>query len=94
MIISIYIGKSQDILFSFLPLAHTLERCCELAVFMAGGAAIMAIMAIMAHGIIATIMITTIIDTIIIVTIIIVTIMIAIINSSQQAALLASTLVT
>ena len=28
----------QDILFSFLPLAHTLERCCELSVFMAGGA--------------------------------------------------------
>ena len=38
LIISIYIAKSQDILFSFLPLAHTLERCCELAVFMAGGA--------------------------------------------------------
>ena len=38
MIISIAIAKSQDILFSFLPLAHTMERCCELATFMAGGA--------------------------------------------------------
>jgi len=33
-----YAPNAQDILFSFLPLAHTLERCCELAVFMAGGA--------------------------------------------------------
>jgi len=33
-----YAPNSQDILFSFLPLAHTLERCCELSVFMAGGA--------------------------------------------------------
>ena len=34
----IFIPISQDILFSFLPLAHTLERCCELSVLMAGGA--------------------------------------------------------
>lgn len=33
-----YAPNAQDILFSFLPLAHTLERCCELAVLMAGGA--------------------------------------------------------
>jgi len=30
-------GKS-DILFSFLPLAHTLEKCCELALLISGGA--------------------------------------------------------
>ena len=78
MIISIAIAKSQDILFSFLPLAHTLERCCELAVFMAGGAAIIPLWLVV---IIATIIIATII-------------MITIINSSQQAALLASTLAT
>ncbi|XP_023346235.1 long-chain-fatty-acid--CoA ligase 1 [Eurytemora carolleeae] len=33
-----YAPKKTDILFSFLPLAHTLEKCCELAVFLAGGA--------------------------------------------------------
>ena len=87
MIISIAIAKSQDILFSFLPLAHTLERCCELAVFMAGGAAIIALWLVV---IIAIIMITTILITIIMITII----MITIINSSQQAALWASTLAT
>ena len=59
MIISIAIAKSQDILFSFLPLAHTLERCCELAVFMAGGASIMALWLVV---IIATIIMITIIN--------------------------------
>jgi len=33
-----YAPNNQDVLFSFLPLAHTLERSCELSVFMAGGA--------------------------------------------------------
>jgi len=33
-----YAPNKNDILFSFLPLAHTLERCCELSVYMAGGA--------------------------------------------------------
>jgi len=33
-----YAPNRQDTLFSFLPLAHTLERCCELSVLMAGGA--------------------------------------------------------
>eukprot|EP00092_Neocalanus_flemingeri_P012319 GFUD01013279.1.p1 GENE.GFUD01013279.1~~GFUD01013279.1.p1 ORF type:complete len:666 (+),score=116.54 GFUD01013279.1:120-2117(+) len=33
-----YAPNSSDTLFSFLPLAHTLERCCELSVYMAGGA--------------------------------------------------------
>jgi len=33
-----YAPNHTDVLFSFLPLAHTLERCCELAVFIAGGA--------------------------------------------------------
>lgn len=32
-----YAPNNKDILFSFLPLAHTLERCAELSVFMAGG---------------------------------------------------------
>ena len=36
--LGIYAPNRNDILFSFLPLAHTLERCCELAVFMVGGA--------------------------------------------------------
>ena len=36
--LGIYAPNHTDTLFSFLPLAHTLERCCELAVFMAGGA--------------------------------------------------------
>lgn len=30
--------NNTDILYSYLPLSHTLERCCQLAVFMAGGA--------------------------------------------------------
>ena len=34
----LYAPHKNDILFSFLPLAHTMERCCELAVYMAGGA--------------------------------------------------------
>jgi len=33
-----YAPKNTDVLFSFLPLAHTLEKCCELAVILAGGA--------------------------------------------------------
>jgi len=33
-----YAPNKNDILFSFLPLAHTLEKCCELAIFMSGGA--------------------------------------------------------
>lgn len=33
-----YAPKRTDVLFSFLPLAHTLERCCELSVILAGGA--------------------------------------------------------
>ena len=36
--LDMYAPRRTDILFSYLPLAHTLERCCELAVFMAGGA--------------------------------------------------------
>ena len=36
--LGMYAPNKNDILFSFLPLAHTLERCCELAVYMAGGA--------------------------------------------------------
>lgn len=28
----------SDVLLSFLPLAHMLERCCEVAVYIAGGA--------------------------------------------------------
>ena len=36
--LDMYAPRRTDVLFSFLPLAHTLERCCELAVFMAGGA--------------------------------------------------------
>ena len=36
--LGIYAPNSSDILFSFLPLAHTLERCCELSVYMSGGA--------------------------------------------------------
>lgn len=36
--LGIYAPNHTDTLFSFLPLAHTLERCAELAVFMAGGA--------------------------------------------------------
>lgn len=34
----LYAPHKNDILFSFLPLAHTMEKCCELAVYMAGGA--------------------------------------------------------
>jgi len=33
-----YAPTRDDILFSFLPLAHTLEKCCELAILLAGGA--------------------------------------------------------
>ena len=33
-----YAPATTDILYSYLPLSHTLERCCELSVFMAGGA--------------------------------------------------------
>ena len=33
-----YAPASTDTLYSYLPLSHTLERCCELSVFMAGGA--------------------------------------------------------
>ena len=33
-----YAPTTTDILYSYLPLSHTLERCCELSVFMAGGA--------------------------------------------------------
>ena len=33
-----YAPNRTDTLYSYLPLSHTLERCCELAVFMAGGA--------------------------------------------------------
>ena len=36
--LDMYAPRRTDILYSYLPLAHTLERCCELAVFMAGGA--------------------------------------------------------
>ena len=36
--LDMYAPRRTDVLFSYLPLAHTLERCCELAVFMAGGA--------------------------------------------------------
>ena len=36
--LGMYAPRRTDILFSYLPLAHTLERCCEVAVFMAGGA--------------------------------------------------------
>ena len=36
--LGMYAPRRTDILFSYLPLAHNLERCCELAVFMAGGA--------------------------------------------------------
>ena len=36
--LGLYAPSKQDILFSFLPLAHTMERCCELATYMAGGA--------------------------------------------------------
>ena len=36
--LGLYAPNKQDILFSFLPLAHTMERCCELATYMAGGA--------------------------------------------------------
>ena len=36
--LGLYAPTKQDILFSFLPLAHTMERCCELATYMAGGA--------------------------------------------------------
>ena len=35
--LGLYAPTNQDILFSFLPLAHTMERCCELATYMAGG---------------------------------------------------------
>lgn len=33
-----YKPTSQDIMISFLPLAHMLERCCENGMFMVGGA--------------------------------------------------------
>merc|ERR1719354_406538 len=33
-----YAPNKTDILFSFLPLSHTLEMCCELSVILAGGA--------------------------------------------------------
>ena len=36
--LGMYAPRRTDILFSDLPLAHNVERCCELAVFMAGGA--------------------------------------------------------
>ena len=36
--LGLYAPHKNDVLFSFLPLAHTMERCCELAVYMAGGA--------------------------------------------------------
>ena len=36
--LGLYAPHRNDVLFSFLPLAHTMERCCELAVYMAGGA--------------------------------------------------------
>ena len=36
--LGMYAPRRTDVLFSYLPLAHNLERCCELAVFMAGGA--------------------------------------------------------
>ena len=36
--LDMYAPRRTDVLFSFLPLAHTMERCCELAVYMAGGA--------------------------------------------------------
>ena len=35
--LGLYAPTKQDVLFSFLPLAHTMERCCELATYMAGG---------------------------------------------------------
>ena len=36
--LGLYAPHRTDVLFSFLPLAHTMERCAELAVYMAGGA--------------------------------------------------------
>ena len=36
--LDMYAPRRTDVLYSYLPLAHTLERCCELSVFMAGGA--------------------------------------------------------
>jgi len=36
--LGMYAPRRTDVLFSFLPLSHNLERCCELAIFMAGGA--------------------------------------------------------
>ena len=30
--------EQTDVMLSFLPLAHMLERCCEVAVYIAGGA--------------------------------------------------------
>ena len=36
--LGMYAPRRTDVLFSYLPLAHNLERCCELSVFMAGGA--------------------------------------------------------
>ena len=36
--LGLYAPHCNDRLFSFLPLAHTMQRCCELAVYMAGGA--------------------------------------------------------
>ena len=36
--LGLYAPHRNDVLFSFLPLAHTMERCAELAVYMAGGA--------------------------------------------------------
>lgn len=35
---SIFSPSQSDVLLSFLPLAHMLERCCEVAVYIAGGA--------------------------------------------------------
>ena len=35
--LGLYAPTKSDILFSYLPLAHTLEKCCELSVMMVGG---------------------------------------------------------
>lgn len=38
VVINVTLPLQTDVMLSYLPLAHMLERCCEVAVYIAGGA--------------------------------------------------------